>query len=407
MRVIALARRGGGPIAGPPAGPQDAVDPETGLHFLGFVGLFDPPREEVAPAVAKARQAGIKTLMITGDHPATGQAVAVEIGLWQDGDELLTGYELDRMDQQQLIGRIDAVRVVARATAEHKLRIVEALKARGLICAMTGDGVNDAPAVKAASIGIAMGRAGTDVTKEAASLVLSDDNYATIVAAVEEGRAIYANIRKSVFFLLSSNAGCVLVVFLASVFGWRTPLMPVQILWINLITNGLPALALGLDGREPEQMRVPPRQPGGSMLLLREYLHILLIGALMAACALLAYDVALGGPERLASREALLRAQTICYAILALGPLCHAFNCRSAARSIFAGGLADLFSNRALWGAVLCGVVLWGVTIYVPPLRPVFSTAALDRNALLWVAAMSLLPVAAVEGVKRMNARSR
>ncbi len=397
MRVIALARK--------PIEAEGGDDPETGLHFLGLLGLHDPPRAEVAAAVAEARAAGIKTLMITGDHPATGRAIAREIGLWEEGDELLTGAELDRMDRQQLVGRIDAVRVVARATAEHKLRIVEALKARGYICAMTGDGVNDAPAVKAASIGIAMGCTGTDVTKEAASLVLSDDNFATIIAAVEEGRAIYANIRKSVFFLLSSNAGCVLAVFAASLFGWRTPVLPVQILWINLITNGLPALALGLDGREPEQMREPPRKPGGSMLSPREYLHIVLIGAVMAATAMAAYNVALFGPERAATPALLLRARSICYGILSLGPLCHAFNCRSTERSIFAGGLAGLFSNRALWGAVTCGLVLWAVTIYVPFLRAVFNTAALDGGALLWVAAMSLLPVVAIEIAKRLRMR--
>ncbi|MCA1665261.1 MAG: HAD-IC family P-type ATPase, partial [Myxococcales bacterium] len=201
MRVIALAMREGLPV---PLGPVVASPEwESGLTFIGLIGIVDPPRPEVAAAIDEARKAGIRTVMITGDHPVTARAIAEEIGLWEEGDEIVTGNELDRLDQQKLEERIHNVRIVARATAEHKLRIVSALKARGFICAMTGDGVNDAPAVKAASIGVAMGKGGTDVTKEAAALVLADDNYATIVAAVEEGRAIYANIRKFIFFLLS------------------------------------------------------------------------------------------------------------------------------------------------------------------------------------------------------------
>ncbi|MCU1279696.1 MAG: ATPase, partial [bacterium] len=264
MRVIGLAMREGLPV---PLGPVAASpDWETSLTFIGLVGIVDPPRPEVAAAIDEARKAGIRTVMITGDHPATARAIAEEIELWRQGDEILTGNDLDHLDQQKLEERIDKVRVIARATAEHKLRIVHALKARGFICAMTGDGVNDAPAVKAASIGVAMGRGGTDVTKEAAALVLADDNYATIVAAVEEGRAIYANIRKFIFFLLSSNAGAVLFVLTTSLLGWEQPLAPIQILWINLITNGLPALALGVDGRDPAQMSQPPREPGGAIL---------------------------------------------------------------------------------------------------------------------------------------------
>jgi Ca2+-transporting ATPase len=284
---------------------------------------------------------------------------------------------------------------MARATAANKLRIVEALKQRGLVCAMTGDGVNDAPAVKAASIGIAMGRAGTDVTKEAADLVLADDNYATIVAAVEEGRAIYANIRKFVFFLLSSNTGIVLVVLAASLLGWHEPLAPIQILWINLITNGLPALALGVDRREPDEMRRPPREPGSAVLSRHEYFDMVLIGVVMAVTTLWAFHhtmVAQGGHPHVATattQEALDKARTVCFAILAIGPLLHAFNCRSKTKSLFQVGV---FTNRALWGAVLVGVALEALTIYVPGLRPLFKTTGLDGDALAWVGAMSLVP---------------
>jgi Ca2+-transporting ATPase len=318
------------------------------------------------------------------------RAIAEEIGLWHgEGDLVVNGTELDRLEQQKLEEEIDKVAVVARATAEHKLRIVQALKARGLICAMTGDGVNDAPAVKAASIGVAMGRAGTDVTKEAAALVLADDNYATIVAAVEEGRSIYANIRKFIFFLLSSNTGCVLFVLAASLLGWEAPLAPIQILWINLITNGLPALALGVDTRDPAQMAAPPREPGGAILSGREYGSMMAIGTVMAATAVIAFAHFLPDPHHASSAAELAHARAIVFAILSVGPLMHSFNCRSERRSLFAIGV---FTNQALWGAVLIGILLQTVTIYVPFLRPVFKTAPLDGGDLMWVAAMSLVP---------------
>ncbi len=399
MRVIGLAIREGLPA---PVGPCLASPAwEEELTFLGLVGIIDPPRPEVGPAIAEARRAGIRTVMITGDHPATARAIAEEIGLWTaPSDILLTGAELDRLEQQALEERIDKVVVVARATAEHKLRIVQALKARGFICAMTGDGVNDAPAVKAASIGVAMGKAGTDVTKEAAALVLADDNYATIVAAVEEGRAIYANIRKFIFFLLSSNAGCVLFVLTASLLGWEAPLAPIQILWINLITNGLPALALGVDGRDPEQMVRPPREPGGAILSAREYVIIVVVGAVMALTAMVAFYWALPNPHHAASPERLARARAIVFSILAVGPLMHSFNCRSATRSLFSLGV---FTNRALWGAFAIGVILQAVTLYLPPLRPVFKTAALDGNALIMVGVMSLVPFVLGELVKMLG----
>ncbi|MDB4965020.1 MAG: Lead, cadmium, zinc and mercury transporting ATPase [Myxococcales bacterium] len=387
MRVIGLAMREGLKVPLGPVAPSPEW--ETNLTFIGLVGIIDPPRPEVAAAIDEARKAGIRTVMITGDHPATARAIAEEIDLWREGDEIVTGAELDRLDQQNLEARIDRVRVVARATAEHKLRIVDALKARGLICAMTGDGVNDAPAVKAASIGVAMGKGGTDVTKEAAALVLADDNYATIVAAVEEGRAIYANIRKFIFFLLSSNAGAVIFVLTTSLLGWEQPLAPIQILWINLITNGLPALALGVDTRDPEQMTQPPRQPGGAILSGSEYLQILGVGLVMAATALIAFHHFMPEPRHASSPHELAHARAIVFAILSVGPLMHAFNCRSETRSLFQIGV---FSNRALWGAVVTGIILQAVTVYVPPLRPVFKTAPLDGYDLVWVFGMSIVP---------------
>jgi Ca2+-transporting ATPase len=396
MRVIGLAKRD---LPMPdtlfgPATPDASWESE--LTLVALVGIVDPPRPEVAAAIREGRRAGIRTVMITGDHPATARAIAQEIGLWAEGDELVTGGELDHLDQQTLEERIDRVRVVARATAEHKLRIVAALKARGLVCAMTGDGVNDAPAVKSASIGVAMGKAGADVTKEAAALVLADDNYATIVAAVQEGRAIYANIRKFIYFLLSSNAGAVLFVLAASLLGWEAPLAPIQILWINLITNGLPALALGVDPSEPEQMAQPPRDPGGAILTSREYLNILGVGAVMAVTALWAFAHFLGTPSKAPSPTHLALARTVVFAILSIGPLCHAFNCRSERRTLFELGA---FSNRALWGAVLVGVALQAITIYVPVLRPVFKTEPLDVHALAVVLGMSMVPFVLVQAL--------
>ena len=389
MRVIALGRRD--------FSSADAAktpgDWESQLTFVGLVGIIDPPRPEVAAAIAEAKLAGIRTVMITGDHPATARAIAEEIGLIAADDRqalVLSGRDLDQLEQQSLEDRIDRVCVVARATAEHKLRIVHALRARGFVCAMTGDGVNDAPAVKAASIGIAMGKTGTDVTKEAAALVLSDDNYATIIAAVEEGRAIYSNIRKFIFFLLSSNAGCVIFVLAAALAGWEAPLAPIQILWINLITNGLPALALGLEPRDPLQMNRPPREPGGAILTRREYIEIGLVGAVMAFTAVVAFLHALPDPHHSPSPERLAHARTMVFALLSFGPLFHALNCRSERRSIFDLGL---FTNRSLWGAIFAGGALQLIVIYLPWFRPIFKTAPLDGTDLIWLTALSLLPV--------------
>jgi len=380
IRVLGLAVRDGSP---------DDGEWERGLTFVGLVGIIDPPRPEVKDAIAHARAAGIKSVMITGDHPATAKAIAREVGMWQEGDIAISGPELDAMDQQNLEDIVESVRVVARATAAHKLRIVDAFKTRGIVCAMTGDGVNDAPAVKAASIGVAMGKAGSEVTKEAADLVLADDNYATIVAAVEEGRAIYTNIRKFVFFLLSSNAGIVLVVFVAGLLGWPAPLMPIQILWINLVTNGLPALALGVELPEPGQMNAPPRDPAQALLGARAYALIVLVGAVMAAAALWAFHAQ--APElREASHDALSRARTMAFTILSLSPMFHAFNCRSARVSNF---MLGWFTNRALWGAALCGVVLQALAVFVPPLHPLFRTAGLSPDLIGLVVVLSAAPL--------------
>ncbi len=400
MRVIALGSREGLPMPIGPSTPDTRWEEQ--LVLLGLVAIVDPPRPEVGPAIAEARKAGIRTVMITGDHPTTARAIAGEIGLWEEGDLILTGTEIDGLDQQSLEEKIDRVRVVARATAEHKLRMVSALKSRGFICAMTGDGVNDAPAVKAASIGIAMGKAGTDVTKEAAALVLADDNYATIVAAVEEGRTIYANIRKFIIFLLSSNAGAVLFVLTTSLLGWESPLAPIQILWINLITNGLPALALGIDPREPDLMNAPPRKPGGAIMSGRDYLEMVGVGIVMAATALWMFRRSMGDPQHAASAEELAHARAMVFAILSIGPLLYSFSCRSERKLLFTLGIG---TNPALIGAALIGLGLQAITIYAPPLRPLFKTAPLGGMDLVWVFGMSILPFIYAELRKLLRRR--
>ncbi len=401
MRVIGLASREALPMPSGPCTPDSSWEEQ--LVLLGLVAIVDPPRPEVGPAIAEARKAGIRTVMITGDHPTTARAIAGEIGLWEEDDLILTGNEIDGLDQQSLEEKIDRVRVVARATAEHKLRIVGALKARGLICAMTGDGVNDAPAVKAASIGIAMGKTGTDVTKEAAALVLADDNYATIIAAVEEGRTIYANIRKFIIFLLSSNAGAVLFVLVAALLGWESPLAPIQILWINLITNGLPALALGVDPGEPDLMNAPPRKPGGAIMSGRDYLEMGGVGAVMAATAIWIFLRSMADPHHASSPEELAHARAMVFAMLSIGPLLYSFACRSERKLLVELGVG---TNRALLGATAIGILLQAITIYAPPLRPLFKTGPLSMTDLVWVFGMSLLPFFYAELRKLIRAGS-
>lgn len=395
MRVVALASRRG-PVA-------DVNDWEKDLTLVGLVAIVDPPRQEVKAAIRQARAAGIETVMITGDHPATAKAIADQLDLCGPDRLILTGPELDMLDQQQLKSRVDRIGIVARATPLHKLRMVEALKEQGKVCAMTGDGVNDAPAVKAASIGVAMGKSGTEVTKEAADLVLADDNYATIVAAVEEGRAIFANIRKFILFLLSSNAGIVFVVFVAGLLGWAPPLVPIQILWINLVTNGLPALALGVEKPEPNLMLQPPRDPRVPILTRREYWSMFWVGALMSAASLGVFAMLVDDPTNPLSPNLRL-GQTAAFAVLSFSPMFHAFNCRSATASNFKLGWT---SNRSLWGAVVIGICLMALAIYVPVMRPVFRTEVLDAKVLGIVALLSSLPLIVGEVFKLLGAKAR
>jgi Ca2+-transporting ATPase len=360
---------------------DDAI--ETDLVFLGLVGMIDPPREEVKDAVDLAKGAGIRPIMITGDHPKTAAAIAEELDISAEG-RAITGAELEKLDDETLERTARECSVYARVNPEHKLRIVDALQKNGQVVAMTGDGVNDAPALKTADIGVAMGITGTDVSKEAADMVLTDDNFSSIVAAVEEGRSIFANIRKFLRYLLSSNIGEVLTVFLgvllAGVIGLTgdegalvLPLLATQILWINLITDGAPALALGLDPADPDVMRQPPRPVGSGVITRRMRFGIAFVGIIMAAGTLLVLDFGLPGGLIEGSGD-LPYARTMAFTTLVLFQLFNALNARSDERSAF----HRLFRNPWLRVAIPLSLALQVLVVYAPFLQPAFGTVALS-----------------------------
>jgi Ca2+-transporting ATPase len=372
---------------------------EQEMVYLGVVGMIDPPRPEAAQAVAMASRAGIRTIMITGDHPTTAAAIAGELGIARDHQHAITGAELQRTEDIRLQELVKDATVFARVAPDHKLRIVRALKAIGQIAAMTGDGVNDAPALKAADIGVAMGITGTDVSKGAADMILTDDNFASIVAAVEEGRAIFDNIQKFLRYLLSSNVGEVLVMFvgvmLAGLIGLTAgegtgivvPLLATQILWINLVTDSAPALALGLEPADPNVMSRQPRDPRTRVIDRKMWFDIFLVGLVMMVGTLAVMDSALpggwisgnvlrwAGPAgQGATQEDFLHyAQTLAFTTLVVFQLFNAFNARSSDQSVFHG----LFTNRYLWLAVLLGAALQVAVVYLPFLQRPFGTVPL------------------------------
>jgi Ca2+-transporting ATPase len=372
----ALAREGSGGLYG---------YVEEDLVFAGLIGMIDPPRAEAKDAVARARSAGIRPIMITGDHARTAVVIAREIGIAEDG-RALTGAELERLPDDALAREAREVSVYARVNPEHKLRIVGALQREGAVVAMTGDGVNDAPALKAADIGVAMGIAGTDVSRAAADIVLADDNFASIVAAVEEGRAIFANIRKFLRYLLSSNMGEVLTMFagvlLADAIGLQAggeaivlPLLATQVLWINLVTDGPPALALGIDPAEERLMLQPPRPRGESVITPRMWRGIFFVGAVMAAGTLFVLDASMPGGLVEGSGD-LRHAQTMAFTTLTLFQMFNVVNARSDERSAFAG----VFTNRWLWAAIAVSVVLQISVVHVPFLQRAFGTVAVSAE---------------------------
>jgi P-type Ca2+ transporter type 2C len=394
LRVLAVARRDLESKAG--AAP-DEDEIEEHLTFLGLVGMIDPPRDGVREAIRSCADAHVRAVMITGDHKLTAIAISRELGLW-DGVEgrlpmALTGTDLDKMDDAELDRRIDDVRIFARVTAEQKLRIVGSFKRRGHVVAMTGDGVNDAPALREAHIGVAMGKGGTDVAREAADMVIADDNFATIVDAVREGRSIWRNIQKFIFFLLSSNAGLLTAVFAVSFFTELPPLSPLMILWINLVTNGLPALALGVDPPDETQMREPPRARTAGLLGPRDWLGMAFVGVWMSGCAMICYLV----PMREGGSEVVLHGRAMAFSLLALSPLFHAFNCRSATSSFVS--LRPIVPT-ALALAVLASAAIHLFALLVPAVRPVFQTFAMDEREWTVLLVLSASVVPAVELLK-------
>ncbi len=388
LRVLGVAFR---PLANLPETltPEEV---EQGLVFVGLAAMIDPPRPEAKEAVEVCRRAGIKPVMITGDHKITALAIARELGIYEEGELVLTGTELDRLSDEEFQERVGRVSVYARVAPEHKVRIVEAFKKKDQVVAMTGDGVNDAPALRRADIGAAMGITGTDVAKEAADMVLADDNFATIVAAVKEGRVIFSNIRKTVHYLLSCNSSELIAIFAAIALGLPSPLFPLQILWINLVTDGLPALALGIDPPEPGIMDRPPRSPRAGIFAGKMGYYIMRQGLLIGALSLLAFWLGYQGEA-----ELLPRGRTMAFGTLALAQIVHSFNVRSLRLSLFRIGP---WSNRLLLGAALISGGLQLLAMLLPPLQQIFKATPLGAEAWLTVAGLSLAPLLFEEAIK-------
>ena len=362
---------------------------EHDLTFAGMAGMIDPPRPEAKEAVETCKKAGIRPVMITGDHALTAQAIAAELGIYKTGDRIITGQELEQMEEGELAKAAESCTVFARVSPEHKVRIVKAFQKKNKVVAMSGDGVNDAPALKAADIGCAMGKNGTEVAKGAADMVLMDDNFATIVEAVREGRGIYDNIRKAVHFLLSSNIGEIITIFVAMVLGWATPLLPIQLLWVNLVTDSLPAIALGLDPAEKDIMERQPRKDtslfGGGMGS-----RIAVEGMMIGMLALLAFGIGHiyfdGGKEYITGR-------TMAFAVLSLSQLVHAFNMRTE-HSLTQ---ISLSSNPFLVGAFFVGCILQVGVIMAGSLAAVFKVCPLGWMEWMIVAGLALVPLPVVE----------
>ena len=395
LRVIAVARRELHIL--PPGLEPRAV--ESGLTFLGLFGLMDPPRPEVKAAVARCHLAGVRPVMITGDHRATAAAVARELDIIRPGEWTVTGGELDFMPQEVLEEDIEKFAVFARVTPEHKMRIIKAWQKRGHVVAMTGDGVNDAPALKTADIGCAMGVAGTDVAKGAAHMILTDDNFSTIVSAIEEGRGIYSNIRKAIHYLLSCNIGEIFTIFAATLLDFgQMPLVPVQLLWLNLVTDSLPALALGVEPVEEGVMEEKPRDAAAGLFDQKFSFRLAWQGLMVGGLTLAAYFL---GFTRLAApgMEGAV-ANTMAFATLTLCQLFHAFNVRSEDRSLFAQGA---LSNPAMNRAFLVGMALQLSVLLVPPLQGVFAVTAMDSAQWLAVFGLAAAPIPICEITKALG----
>jgi len=391
LRVIAVAMSSASSTNSANLAQSNAED---NLTFLGLIGIHDPPRREAKAAVKLCKQAGILPIMITGDHIATANAVARELGMLEPGANFgasMTGAQLDRLDDEELSERLETCRVFARVTPEHKMRIVKTLRAKGHVVAMTGDGVNDAPALKAADIGCAMGKEGTEVAKGAADMILTDDNFATIVRAVEAGRGIYDNIKKAVRFLIGSNMGEIVAVFFASIMKMPAPLLPIQLLWVNVVTDSAPAIALGMEATDPHVMRQPPKPVNQNFFDKSMAFHMLLEGLLMGIVTLLAF--VLGRRVLGVGGDDLLLGRTMAFTVLSFVEVLHANSMRSERPLLRVG----FFSNRRMnYANLLCGGLQLAVVTFVP-LCEMFGTVPMNREQWLAVAALSFVPSVVIE----------
>ena len=385
LRVIAVAYKDVEKL-------PEMQDVEKDLIFCGLIGMIDPPREGVKEAVRTCRRAGIKTVMITGDHLQTAKAIAKELGILKRGDLAIDGETLERMSQHELEQNIMDYSVFARVSPEHKVRIVKAFQSTGAVVAMTGDGVNDAPALKNADIGIAMGKGGTDVAKNAADMILLDDNFVTIVEAVKQGRNIYDNIKKAIHFLISTNIGEIVTIFFGLVLGIKSPLLAIQLLWINLVTDSLPAIALGLEKEEENIMSRLPRNPKKNLFADGLWWKIMIEGAMLGMFTLLAFSIG----NRLYSVEV---GRTMAFLTLGILELVHSFNIKSE-ESIFKIGI---FENKYLVGALVLGVILQVVVVVVSPLAQVFSLVPLTGIQWLYTILIAIAPIPIVEIQKAVN----
>lgn len=390
LRVLALAYK-------MPEEVKEVLDEEKDLIFLGLVGMIDPPRDEAKEAVAICKKAGIRVVMITGDHKTTGSAIGKAIGIIDRDEEALDGKELDALSDEELKEKVKRVNVFARVSPEHKVRLIKAVKENGEIAAMTGDGVNDAPALKQADIGIAMGITGTDVAKEAADMILTDDNFASIVDAVEEGRTIFGNIRKFVGFLLSCNIGELLVIFIAMLFGAEVPLLPIHLLWINLITDAFPAFALGVEPKEEGIMERPPRDPDEPIVNKEMSIAVGIQSISLALAALLSFWY---GLNHFNGEDALTAARTYCFITLVVGELLRAYSARSEEKMIYK---MKIFSNMFLNISVLGSLLLLMAVVYIPFLQPIFHTVSLSLFELDMALLFAMIPLIGGEIAKKLK----
>lgn len=393
QRVLAFARR----TWTDSQKPSDPEEWENSLEYIGLIALSDPVRPEVPNAIDRCRSAGIQPVLITGDHPETARSIAGQLGIWRPGEAILTGTDLDRMSDDQLQGVVASTTVYARVSPEHKLRIVRGHQAMQSVTAMTGDGVNDAPALKQADIGVAMGKNGTDVAKEASAMVLADDNFATIVSAVEEGRAVYDNIRKSIAYLFSGNISEVILLFAALVAGLPLPLIPIQILWINLVTDGLPALAMAFEPPESNIMRRTPRKRSEGLFDHGLGWSVLLVGGVVSTSLLLLFRYQLTNGEEL--EHSIMSAQTAVFMTLGLAELLYATSARDLSRSF---DLKGVFRNKGMLLAITLGAVLQFAVCYVPFLQEIFHTVTLSPTELCICMAVSTVGFLAMEAWKQV-----